>query len=325
MATVTRYPAAFSSSPGSTWVDGSNIFADDGAYATTAGSRNSNWDIVGAAFGFSIPAESIINNVTTEAKYKLSTAASAWTGTLQAQYNGTLKGTAATSTSEPTVDTVWTKSTLNGAWTGEELNSDQTQVLFRVRRTSNTACIYSLDYLSLTVDYTPPVQHALTIHYQYTDTSTSASAYTAQVTEGKPYSVPSPTVAGYTPDTASVSGTMGTGDVTVTVIYSLNPCQLTLTPSLTKIGTSGTSSVSVSSNIDVIAFEARATLDGQPYGRGIGINIISDDLTVEGSGVHTFAAPTNSWSFDVAYSEINADGTYRISVYAQNADNVWSL
>ena len=97
MAIVTKYAGAFSTT--GTWTNGANIYANDGAYATTAGKRNNNYDIIGSNFGFTIPEGSTINSVTVEAEYKLSTAASAWTGTLQAQYNGTLRGTAETTTS----------------------------------------------------------------------------------------------------------------------------------------------------------------------------------------------------------------------------------
>lgn len=155
MAVVTKYAGAFSTT--GTLIGGANLYADDGLYATTPGSRNANYDIIGKNFGFTIPAGSTINSVTVEAEYKLSTTASAWTGTLQAQYDGTLRGTAATTTSEPLTDTIWTKSTDNGTWTVDELNNNLAQVLFRVRRTSNTACTYSVDYLSMTVDYTPSI------------------------------------------------------------------------------------------------------------------------------------------------------------------------
>lgn len=157
MAIVTKYAGAFSTSSGSTWIDGANIYANDGNYATTAGYRDADWDIIGKSFGFSIPTGATINSVTVEAKYKLSTTSSAWRGTLQAQYNDTLRGAAVATTREPQTDTIWTKSTNNGTWTVDELNSDLAQVLFRVRRTSNTACTYSVDYLSMTVDYTPPI------------------------------------------------------------------------------------------------------------------------------------------------------------------------
>ena len=167
------------------------------------------------------------------------------------------------------------------------------------------------------------IPHTLTITYKDTLGNTVATSHSSELNEGSAYSITSPTIIDYTPDQAIVSGTMGTSDVNVEVVYALSPCILTLTPTVTKIAGSGTSSVSVSSNINAVAFEARATLEGQSYGRGIGIDIVQDDVSVA-AGVHTFVSPTKSWSFDIAYSEIGTDGLYRISVYAQNEDGVWS-
>ena len=189
----------------------------------------------------------------------------------------------------------------------------------------NTTGSVTFSNISYAVDYTvPAVYHTLTIYYKDTSGNTLATTHSSQVAEGDPYNVSSPSVTGYTPDQSSISGTMGTSDVTVTVTYTLNPCTVSVTPDYAKINGSGLSTVSVSTNINAKAFEARATLDGQPYGRGIGTNVISDDVMVDSSGVHIFSAPTTSWSFDVAYTEINTDGEYRISVYAMNEDNVWS-
>ena len=134
--------------------------ADDGAYAVTPGARNANWDIIGSVFDFSaIPAGSTINSISVEVQYKLSTTASAATLTLQAQNSGALSGTAATSTAEPTTDTIWTNST-TGTWTYNDLTN--LQVLLRVRRTSTTACNYSIDYLAANVNYT--ALHAASAH-----------------------------------------------------------------------------------------------------------------------------------------------------------------
>lgn len=156
MPTVTKYPQTVTNAGSSTWNNQDNIKTDDTNYADTEGSRNANWDIIASNFGFDIPAGSIINSVSCETVYKLSTTASAWTGTFQMQYNGSIKGSAATTTSEPITDTTWTKTTNNGTWTVDELNNALAQVLFRVRRTSNTACTYYVEYISMTVDYQAP-------------------------------------------------------------------------------------------------------------------------------------------------------------------------
>ena len=151
MPSVKLYPSTISRVLA--WTTQDNAKADDGAYAVTAGALNSNHDLRGSGFAHSIPAGSTINSIVAEVQYKLSTTASAWTGTLQAQKNGTLSGTAATTTAEPTTDTVLTNAN-TGAWTYADLAN--LQVLFRVRRTSSTGCNYSVDYIAVTVDYTEP-------------------------------------------------------------------------------------------------------------------------------------------------------------------------
>jgi hypothetical protein len=69
--------------------------------------------------------------------------------------------------------------------------------------------------------------YALTIHYLYEDGTTASGTVTRQVEYGAGYSETSPSIAGYTADSTSVSGTMGTSDVDVTVTYS--PVEYTLT------------------------------------------------------------------------------------------------
>ena len=61
--------------------------------------------------------------------------------------------------------------------------------------------------------------YRLTIYYRYENGTTAATTYTRTYNYGASYSVTSPTVSGYTPDTAVVSGVMGAGNVTVTVTY----------------------------------------------------------------------------------------------------------
>jgi hypothetical protein len=156
MPTITKFGSAYAVSSGAVWTTPTNIYADDSAYAITAGSRNTNWDLIVSGFNFSIPSNAIINSVTFNMEYKLSTTASASSITFISQYNGAVRGTNWSSTTEPTTDTPITK-TDNGAWTVAELNSSLLQAVLRVNRTSNTACNYSFDYVSITVDYTVPV------------------------------------------------------------------------------------------------------------------------------------------------------------------------
>ena len=128
------------------WTNPNNAKLDDGVYATTGGTRNSNHDLIASSFSHFIPAGATINSVTVEVQYKLSTASSASTLTLQAQKSGVLSGTARAITTEPLTDTVLTNAN-TGTWSVADLAN--ARVLFRVRRTSNTACTYSVDYIAI--------------------------------------------------------------------------------------------------------------------------------------------------------------------------------
>ena len=76
--------------------------------------------------------------------------------------------------------------------------------------------------VTVTVTYTavPAGTHLLTICYVYENGKQAAKDYSETLQEGADYTVKSPAIEGYTPDQATVSGTMGTRDVTVTVIYA---------------------------------------------------------------------------------------------------------
>ncbi len=76
---------------------------------------------------------------------------------------------------------------------------------------------------TVTPTATPVPTHTLTVTYTYADGTQAAQPYTETLQEGAAYSVDSPVLEGYSPDQATVSGTMGTENVTVTVTYQLNP------------------------------------------------------------------------------------------------------
>ena len=61
--------------------------------------------------------------------------------------------------------------------------------------------------------------YRLTVHYIYLDGSTAAPTHTQQLSAGKAYSVTSPSIPGYTPNVAVVSGVMPARDMEYTVIY----------------------------------------------------------------------------------------------------------
>lgn len=82
-------------------------------------------------------------------------------------------------------------------------------------------------------------------------------------------------------------------------------------------------SVTVTSDENFTAVEARATKNGSAYGRGVGLCLLSDDATTS-DGVVTFASALKSYSFDVESAELETDGDYRISVYVMNEDGIWN-
>ena len=61
--------------------------------------------------------------------------------------------------------------------------------------------------------------YRLTIRYIYIDGRTAAPTYTALLETGTPYSVTSPTITGYTPTAAVISGVMPARDIQYLVVY----------------------------------------------------------------------------------------------------------
>ena len=72
--------------------------------------------------------------------------------------------------------------------------------------------------------------YLLTIHYEYEDGSTAFDDHTATLNYQDPYSVVSPTLAGYTPSLSTVSGTMPASNRTVTVTYTAIDYTFTFVP-----------------------------------------------------------------------------------------------
>lgn len=81
------------------------------------------------------------------------------------------------------------------------------------------------------------------------------------------------------------------------------------------IGASQYVSVSFASDIPYAQFEARATLDGAKWGRGVGALV----------GAFSATPANTQRTFEVYDTEIvTGDGTYRISLFAQGADGAWN-
>ena len=74
-----------------------------------------------------------------------------------------------------------------------------------------------------------PDEYTLTINYQYSNGNTAAPTHTESIGYHTNYNVESPTLTGYTPDIATVTGTMGAQNETVTVTYTPNNYEITAT------------------------------------------------------------------------------------------------
>lgn len=75
---------------------------------------------------------------------------------------------------------------------------------------------------------------------------------------------------------------------------------------------------SVSENF--LQFEARATKNGEPFGRGIG-NLITE-MNIASPN---YFPGNKEFSFVITDADlVNGEGLYRISLYAKNVDGIWS-
>lgn len=98
---------------------------------------------------------------------------------------------------------------------------------------------------------------------------------------------------------------------------------LTISIDRNRISNRFKANVSVESDVPVTAYEARATRKNDSYGKGIGYDLLSDDISAS-NGIVTLSTPVSSFSFDIESAELSSDGDYRISVYVRNKDGVWN-
>ena len=83
-------------------------------------------------------------------------------------------------------------------------------------------------------------------------------------------------------------------------------------------------STTVTASEPVYAVECRATRKGEPWGRGIGTDVMADDVPAV-NGVFTLAEPLTEFSFDVEAAElVRGDGQYNIILYVLDGRGVWS-
>jgi hypothetical protein len=156
MATVTK-AASSQAAVGTGWTNPTNAYADDGTVASFSGANGVTWTTDYGFANFSsadIPNRSTINSVTVYANVWQNNASRGSVG-MYARNNGANVGTEVTSTATST------STVINKAYstipTLSDLRSASTLLTARVRcsRTSSSSFTGSLDYVYITVDYTP--------------------------------------------------------------------------------------------------------------------------------------------------------------------------
>jgi len=165
VATITKFANA-NTVVTTGWTNPTNAYASDAVYATAAPAKNAS---VTTDYGFpaftttDIPAGSTINSVTAQILFKVSTTSSIATQGLQLNNNGTLLGTEATNTAEPTADTVLTMQVTTGITLADLGTANLVRSRVRGNRgNSTTAVTCSVDYAELTVDYTASANTTVT-------------------------------------------------------------------------------------------------------------------------------------------------------------------
>ncbi len=143
-------------------------------------------------------------------------------------------------------------------------------------------------------------KYTLTITYVGPDGFPAQETYTAQVANGTQYSVASPTVEGYTPDPATVTGTMPTQDYDVTVTYTADAPATVL---------------SIALNTNAVGTVANGTLAATAVS---GTNITVQAVFSETPTSEVTASPNGTVT--------EADGVYTVTFAgAWNAATEWSI
>jgi uncharacterized repeat protein (TIGR02543 family) len=158
--------------------------------------------------------------------------------------------------------------------------------------------------------------YLLTIVYEYADGTTAAPDYTATLNYQDPYSVASPSITGFTPSSATVSGTMPAQNRTVTVTYTA------IDYSFTFVANWGSELNEVRSfNIGGSVTPPTFTRDGYTFTGWTtdqaGLNLYVDGFTNLSAGDKTVYAQWAAIDYTFTFvpnwgSEVNVDRTFNI-------------
>jgi len=195
VAVLTKYANAHTAIT-TGYTNPTNAYADDGTnYATAApGAKNTE---VSAYWGFpafstsDIPDGSTINSITVEHEFKTSTTSSIATEYIQVFVNTEAVGSEQSNASEPATDTRLDHQVTTGVTLANLRTADVVRARTRsLRGNSATAVTFSLDFVRITVDYTPSTAHTkdLADTITFSDNNTKSIGYSKSLADNITFS-----------------------------------------------------------------------------------------------------------------------------------------
>ncbi len=143
------------------WTNTSNMYADDGVYAETAPAQSSVNETKVSGFGFTIPDDATITNITAEVEWHVSTQSSIATLQFHKHFNGSDIGNTYSNSSEPLSDIVGSSSKDDPSLTPAQANTDGASglsIFIRGSRgNSAIAVTFYIDFVRVTITYTQPI------------------------------------------------------------------------------------------------------------------------------------------------------------------------
>lgn len=159
MATSTKYASANSAYGGETaWTNPTNVYADDGSYATGSPTLGDNYvGNIFSGFGFDADIEvgATITSVTITAQFKMTgSGADTYTLNLQPYIDGSAYGSAGTNSAGPTVDTV--VSIAPAGMDQTHVDDASFAVALEGIAAANGGKTFNVDYVKAVIVYTNP-------------------------------------------------------------------------------------------------------------------------------------------------------------------------
>lgn len=165
--TVTKSPSAVTTT--GTWTTPENVYTDNGSYASTTGTLNTEVTLITSGYGFSIPSYATIVSVIARMQWYSSSGTDTAEAYLRVYYDGTTRGGAVITNCPSTLTTVTLPTDYVTGVTVSELNSENLQGVIGLKKLSGTETYY-FDYIEITVEYTVPSETSLVNGYTLIDT-----------------------------------------------------------------------------------------------------------------------------------------------------------